>query len=63
MQEMEDQARQENDYCYNDNSLVRLTPEDVHKVGTFVPGMRCFFKISFSSQLIVVYPSNKYFEK
>jgi len=48
MQEMEDQARQENDYCYNDNSLVRLTPKDVHKVGTFVPGMRCFFKISFS---------------
>jgi hypothetical protein len=48
MLEMEDQALQENNYCYNDCSLVRLTPSVVHKVGEFIPGMRCFFKLSFS---------------
>lgn len=47
--EMEQQAQKQNEYSFPNNSLLRLDQYNIHKVADeFNPGMRTFFKLSFS---------------
>lgn len=48
MIDMEKQALLENNYNYENNTLLRLNPFIVHKVGIPIEGPRTFFKLSFS---------------
>jgi len=49
IKEMEQQALEENNMSYIDNTLVRMNQYNVHKVGEVVnDGMRAFVKVSFS---------------
>lgn len=46
--EMERQANTSNDIIYPVNTLLRLDQFNIHKVGEATPGLRNFFKLSFS---------------
>jgi hypothetical protein len=47
--EMERQASSEREYAYPENTLLRLDQFNIHKVADIQkPGMRTFFKLSFS---------------
>lgn len=47
--EMEEQALVENEFCYPNNTLVRLNQFNIHKVSEIKEiGMRTFLKVSFS---------------
>lgn len=49
MQEMEDQAKKEDEYTHPSNTLLRMDQFVIHKVSDNTqPGMRTFCKISFS---------------
>jgi hypothetical protein len=49
MQEMREQALEENNITYPDNTLLRLDQYNVHRVADVtVPGLRTFVKVSFS---------------
>jgi hypothetical protein len=50
MNEMEQQALKENEVTYPENSLLRLTQHNIHKVASITEGtMRTFLKLSFST--------------
>ena len=47
--EMNEQAKEENNMAYNENTLVRIDQYNIHKVADVTEdGMRAFVKISFS---------------
>lgn len=49
IQEMEEQAREENNISYPDNTLIKINQFNVHKVADVEKaGMRAFVKITFS---------------
>lgn len=48
MTEMEEQAKPENDYWFNNNTLLRLDQFSIHKVGPYEEGKRAFIKICIS---------------
>ncbi len=51
MQQMQLQAKKENEVTYKENTLLRLTQEHIHRTPTINKGgMRCFFKLSISTE-------------
>lgn len=48
MDEMIFQAKKENNKTYPNKTLLKLDQYVIHRVGPIEPGMRCFFKLSFS---------------
>ena len=48
MKEMEQQALEENNFFYPNNSVVRMDQYSIHKVGEYEEGDRAFIKICFS---------------
>lgn len=49
MEEMEEQATQENNYQFPNNSLLRMDQFTIHRVGDILEGNRAFIKVCIST--------------
>lgn len=51
MKEMEEQAQPENNYSFDNNSLLRMDQFSIHRVAKYEGGNRAFVKICFSPDI------------
>lgn len=51
MDEMEAQAKPENDFTFENNCLIRMDQFSIHKVAKYENGNRAFIKLSFSKDI------------